>query len=65
MATPIVTIELTAGGVQEVSARIRTASEQVEAAKLMQRIAPALDEFDRALREQLDASMRPGAEVRS
>jgi hypothetical protein len=65
MATPIVTIELTADGVQEVSARIRTASEQVEAAKLMQRIAPALDEFDRAMRVQLDTSMQPEAEVRS
>jgi hypothetical protein len=51
-----VTIELTADGVQEISALVRTAGEQVEAAKLMQQIAPALDEFDRAVRKQLDAS---------
>lgn len=58
MTSPIVTIELTADGVQEISAMVRTAAEQVEAAKLMQRIAPALDDFDRAVRKQLDASMR-------
>lgn len=46
------TIELTANGVQEVSARIRTAADQAEAAKLMQKIAPALERFDRAVRKQ-------------
>ncbi len=65
MAIPVVTIDLTADGVMEVSALVRTAGEQVEAAKLIQQIAPALDEFDRAVREQLDASMRATAEVRS
>lgn len=58
MTSPVVTIELTADGVQEVSARIRTADDQAEAAKLMQRIAPALERFDRAVRKQLDASLR-------
>jgi uncharacterized membrane protein len=56
-----VTIELTADGVQEVSARIRTAEEQVEAAVLMQKIAPALERFDRAVRKQLGASIRSGS----
>lgn len=65
MKIPVVTIELTGNGVQEISALVRTAGEQVEAAKLIQRIAPALDEFDRAVREQLNASMRAGAEIRS
>ncbi len=65
MTNPIVTIDLSADGVLEVSAMVRTAGEQVEAAKLMQQIAPALDEFDRAVREQLDARMRATAEVRS
>lgn len=58
MTSPVLTIELTANGVQEVSARIRTAADQAEAAKLMQRIAPALEKFDQAVRKQLDASMR-------
>ena len=53
----VVTIELTANGVQEVSARIRTAADQAEAAMLMQRIAPALEKFDRAIRKQLDAEI--------
>jgi len=63
VTNPIVMVELTADGVQEVSAMVRTAGEQVEAAKLMQRIAPALDEFDRAVRKQLDASMRARRKV--
>jgi hypothetical protein len=50
-----VTIELSRDGVEEISALVRTAAEQVEAAKLMQQIAPALDEFDRAVRKQLDS----------
>jgi hypothetical protein len=58
VTSPVLTIELTANGVQEVSARIRTAADQAEAAKLMQRIAPALEKFDQAVRKQLDASMR-------
>lgn len=60
MTSPVVTIELTADGVQEVSARIRTAQDQVEAAMLMQKIAPALEKFDRAVRKQLGASTRSG-----
>jgi len=58
MATPVVTIDLTEDGVVEVSALVRTAAEQVQAAKLIQQIAPALDEFDRAVREQFDAGTR-------
>ena len=55
MTSPVVTIELTTDGVQEVSARIRTAEDQVEAAMLMQKIAPALVRFDRAVRKQVHA----------
>jgi hypothetical protein len=64
VTSPVVTIELTADGVQEVSARIRTAEDQVEAAVLIQRIAPALEMFDRAVRKQLGASMRAKAKIR-
>ncbi len=55
MTSPVVTIELSADGVQEVSARIRTAEDQVETAMLMQKIAPALERFDRAVRKQVHA----------
>ncbi len=55
MKSPVLTIELTADGVQEVSARIRTAENQVEAAMLMQKLAPALERFDRAVRNQVHA----------
>lgn len=55
MTSPVVTIELTADGVQEVTARIRTAQDQVEAAVLMQKIALALERFDRAVRKQVHA----------
>jgi hypothetical protein len=65
VTSPVVAIELIADGVLEVSARIRTAEDQVEAAMLMQKIAPALERFDRAVRKQLDVSMRAGAETRS
>jgi hypothetical protein len=55
VTSPVVTIELTADGVQEVSPTIRTASEKVEAAMLMQKIAPALERFDRAVHKQVHA----------
>jgi len=55
VTSPVVTIELTADGVQEVTARIRTAQDQVEAAVLMQKIALALERFDRAVRKQVHA----------
>jgi len=55
VTSPVVTIELTADGVQEVTARIRTAQDQVEAAVLMQKIALALERFDPAVRKQVHA----------
>ncbi len=64
MTSLVVTIELTADGVQELSARIRTAEDQVEAAMLMQKSAPALERFDRAVRKQSD-TINDGAEVLS
>ena len=65
MAIPV-TIELTEeDGVLEVCALVRTSAEQVQAARLMERIAPALERFDRAVRKQLDATMRAEAEVHS
>jgi hypothetical protein len=57
VTSPVVTIELTADGVQEVSARIRTAED-------VQQIAHTLERLDRAVRKQVHARHEGQGQIR-